>query len=414
MSAPMAGAGLRVLHLGKFYPPASGGIESHVQTLARAQAALGAQVEVLCANHSVDGTGTSHEFHGRSPTREDWDGLVRVVRLGRAASVARMDVLPQLPGTLRRMLARGVDVVHVHTPNPTMVLALDVVPRLPPLVVTHHSDVIRQRVAGALFRPFEAVLYARARRVLATSEAYVPGSPLLRAFQSKVRALPLGIDLAPFLHPSEAARREEARWRELAAGAPLWLMVGRLVYYKGLFTALEALARVPGRLVVVGVGQLEAQARERARALGVEDRVTWTGYLPPDALIGAYRAATALWFPSNARSEAYGLSQAEALACGLPVLNTAIPHSGVPWVSRHEETGLTVPVGDAEALARAARRLLEEPGLAERLGHGARARASAELRHDVMATRSLALYAEALGRPVPEESAPSRAVAGRA
>ncbi|QSQ20225.1 glycosyltransferase [Pyxidicoccus parkwayensis] len=418
MSGPWVGAGLRVLHLGKFYPPASGGMEAHVQTLARAQAEAGAQVEVLCANHSADGAGTSHEFHGRSPTREDWDGPVRVVRLGRAASVARMDVMPDLPRVLLRALKRGVDVLHLHTPNPSMLLALDVVPRLPPLFVTHHSDIIRQRVTGALFRPFEALLYARALRVLATSEAYVPGSPLLRAFRSKVRPLPLGIDLTPYLHPSAEALEAEARWRAEAAGAPLWLMVGRLVYYKGLFTALEALARVPGRLVVVGQGPLQAEARERARALGVEGRVTWAGYLPPDSLVGAYRAATALWFPSNARSEAYGLSQVEAMASALPVLNTAIPHSGVPWVSRHEETGLTVPMGDAAALAVAARRLVEEPGLAKRLGHTARERAVAEFRHDVMATRSLALYAEALGRPVPvaREDVPAtpRAAAGRA
>ena len=401
MSRPSAGTGLRVLHLGKFYPPASGGMEAHVQTLARAQAELGARVEVLCANHSADAAGTSHEFHGRSPTREDWDGPVRVVRLGRAASVARMDVMPELPRMLRQALARGVDVLHLQAPNPAMLLALDLVPRLPPLFVTHQSDVIRQRVAGALLLPFEALLYARARRLLATSEAYVAGSPLLRAFRSKVRTLPLGIDLSPYLHPSPEALASEARWRAEAAGAPLWLMVGRLVYYKGLFTALEALARAPGRLVVVGQGPLEAQGRERARALGVEDRVTWAGYLSPDALAGAYRAATALWFPSNARSEAYGLSQVEAMASGLPVLNTAIPHSGVAWVSRHEETGLTVPVGDAAALAAAARRLVEDPALAKRLGDAARQRAVVEFPHDVMAARSLSLYAEALGRPAP-------------
>lgn len=417
MSAPRVGAGLRVLHLGKFYPPASGGMEGHLRTLVLGQAALGARVEVICANHSADGTGTSHEFRGRSPTREDWDGPVRVVRLGRRASVARMDVLTDLPGALWRALGRGVDVVHLHTPNPTMVLALDAVPRLPPVFITHHSDVIRQRVAGALFRPFEALLYARACRVLATSDAYVSGSALLRAFRSKVRALPLGIDVSPFLHPSASALKEEARWREATMGEPLWLMVGRLVYYKGLFTALDSLTRVPGRLVVVGEGPVEAEARRRAKALGVEARVTWAGYLSPDALAGAYRAATALWFPSNARSEAYGLSQVEAMASGLPVLNTAIPHSGVPWVSRHEETGLTVPVGDAVALARAARRLLEEPGLAEQLGRGGRERALGALRHDVMAARSLALYAEALGRQVasvevPPET-PGRAASGR-
>ncbi|MCY1036352.1 glycosyltransferase [Corallococcus sp. BB11-1] len=406
----MRAAGLRVLHLGKFYPPASGGMEAHVRTLARAQAALGAQVEVLCANHSVDGTGTSHEFHGRSPTREDWDGPVRVVRLGRLASVARMDVMPALPLALRRALARGVDVVHLHVPNPSMVLALDAVPRLPAVVVTHQSDIIRQKVAGALFRPFEWMLYARAARLLATSEAYVRGSSLLSTFRDKVRVLPLGIELDAYLHPSAEAREAQARWTAEAAGGPLWLMVGRLVYYKGLFTALEALVHAPGRLVVVGEGPLAAEGRERARALGIEDRVTWAGYLSPEALTGAFRAATALWFPSNARSEAYGLSQVEALASGLPVLNTAIPDSGVAWVSVHERTGLTVPVGDARALAAAARRLVEEPGLRERLGRGAQERARAEFAHDVMASRSLDLYAEALGRPPLVEARPPASV----
>jgi glycosyltransferase involved in cell wall biosynthesis len=398
-----SGAGLRVLHLGKFYPPASGGMEAHVQTLARAQAALGARVEVLCINHAATEQGFSHEFQGRSPTREEWDGPVRVIRVGRWASVLRMDVMPELPRELVSALARGVDVVHLHTPNPTMLLALESVPWLPPVFITHHSDIIRQRVAGALFRPFEWVLYGRARRLIATSSAYVPGSPLLLRFRDKVRELPLGIELAPYLTPSPEALEAEARWRA-EQGSPLWLMVGRLVYYKGLFTALEALTRVPGQLLVVGVGPLEQEGRARARALGVEGRVTWAGYLPPESLIGAYRAATALWFPSNARSEAYGLSQIEAMASALPVINTAIPHSGVPWVSLHGETGLTVPMDDAEALARAARRLVDEPGLAERLGQGARARALAQFRHDVMAERSLALYADAL--QVPHEVRP--------
>ena len=85
-----------------------------------------------------------------------------------------------------------------------------------------------------------------------------------------------------------------------------------------------------------------------------------------------YLAADAFWFPSNARSEAFGLVQVEAMASGCPVINTAIPHSGVPWVSPHEETGLTVPVDDPAALAAAANRLLTEPGLRDRLGAAGR------------------------------------------
>ena len=96
-------------------------------------------------------------------------------------------------------------------------------------------------------------------------------------------------------------------------------------------------------------------------------------------LIAHHLAADAFGCPSNARSgRRSALVQVEAMASGCPVINTAIPHSGVPWVSRHEESGLTVPVDDPAAFAAAARRLLEEPGLRDRLAAGARARAIAE------------------------------------
>ena len=102
------------------------------------------------------------------------------------------------------------------------------------------------------------------------------------------------------------------------------------------------------------------------------------------------------------------------MASGCPVINAAIPHSGVPWVSRHEETGLTVPVDDPAAFAAAARRLLEEPGLRDRLAAGARARAIAEFQCEAMGRRSLALYSATLaaargdsepGGPKPHDSA---------
>jgi rhamnosyl/mannosyltransferase len=79
------------------------------------------------------------------------------------------------------------------------------------------------------------------------------------------------------------------------------------------------------------------------------------------------------------------------------VINTAVPHSGVSWVSRDGETGLTIPVGDAAALAAAARRLLEEPGLRDRLAAGAIERTKREFDAEVMAKRSFELYAQAMG-----------------
>ena len=63
------------------------------------------------------------------------------------------------------------------------------------------------------------------------------------------------------------------------------------------------------------------------------DRVVFLGGMPYQRVVPYYLAAEALWFPSNARSEAFGIAEVEAMASGCPVINTNIPHSGVSWVS---------------------------------------------------------------------------------
>jgi rhamnosyl/mannosyltransferase len=389
--------GLRICHLGKFYPPASGGVESHLQTLARAQAAIGAEVRVVCVNHR-DRAGRDATWQTFTPTAtvEDRDGDIRVTRVGRRASLARLELCPELPWLLASLQRGEVDVLHLHVPNPTMLLPLAALRQRVPLVVTYHSDVILQRRLARLVRPFEHRVFRRAAAILATSPAYAGGSEMLQTYDDRGGVLPFGIDLEPYQCPSVEALAEARRLRD-EHGEPLWLAVGRLVYYKGLHNAIEALRRVAGKLLVVGDGPLGGELRAEALRAGVADRISWVGHLSEPALIGAYHAATALWFPSNARSEAFGLVQVEAMACGCPVINTAIPHSGVPWVSRHEETGLTIPPNEPAALAAAARHLLNEPGLRYRLQVGARARAAEEFDGRLMAARSLEVYRRVTG-----------------
>jgi rhamnosyl/mannosyltransferase len=374
---------LRVCHLGKYYPPSPGGIETHTRTLARAQAELGAEVRVLCVRH------------GRGPTEFEQDGPVEVTRLGRLASAAKIDVCPGLVAALRREAA-AADVLHMQVPNPTMILGLLAAGVRTPLVVTYQSDLVRQRLRGLLFRPLERLAYRQVRAILATSPTYPGGSRFLRPYGDRLHVLPMGIDLEPYLEPSPTtiAAAEALRARH---GGPIWLGCGRLIYYKGFLNAIRALQHVEGTLILVGDGRDRPMLEAEATRLGLRDRVVFAGAMPYQEVLPYYRAADAFWFPSNARSEAFGLVQVEAMASGCPVINAAIPHSGVPWVSPHEETGLTVPVDDPLALAAAARRLLEEPGLRERLAAAGRERARREFDHRVMAERSLEVYRQVLG-----------------
>ena len=374
---------LRICHLGKYYPPSPGGIETHVRTLALAQADLGAEVQVYCVNHEA------------GPTSVEFDGPVEVTRFKRSVSAAKLDVCPDLARAIARVDA---DVLHLQVPNPTMILALlRARPRVP-LVVSYQSDVVRQKLRAVLFRPLERLAYRRVRAIVTSSDDYRAGSSFLQPYADRLHVLPNGIDLRPYLHPSikdhalaDAIRSEHGR------GGPLWLGCGRMVYYKGFLNAIRALKHVEGRLLLIGGGPDAPALRLEADRLGLADRVDFLGSLPHYLdLIPYYLAADAFWFPSNARSEAFGLVQVEAMACGCPVLNASIPHSGVSWVSRHEETGLTVAVDDPIALAKAAQRLLDEPGLRDRLAAGGKARASREFDHRVMAERSMGLYRRVL------------------
>ena len=389
-------APLRVCHLTKYYPPAPGGIETHVSTLARAQAKLGAKVHVLCVNHrDKKGRDITWQRFGSTPTLDEQDGLVNVTRVGRLASMARLDLCPELPLRILKLQSVGFDLLHLHVPNPTMLLAVALVGMKMPLVVTYQSDVVRQKLLAKVQRPFENRVFGKARAIFCTSPKYAEGSSFLAKFPSKVESLPFGIDPEPYLNPSAEAQACAARLQK-QHGSPLWLCIGRLVYYKGLHIAIEALQHVPGKLLVIGVGPLGEQLRRQAKDLGVCERIIWQGHASDQELVGAYHAATALWFPSNARSEGFGLVQVEAMASGCPVINTAIPFSGVSWVSQHEQTGLTVPVEDSTAFAAAANRLLAEPALRHRFGMQARQRTITEFDHMLMARRCLEAYANAV------------------
>jgi rhamnosyl/mannosyltransferase len=374
------GQGLRICHLGKYYPPASGGIETHLQTLAHAQARLGADVQVLCMQHQP------------GPTVLEQDGPIRVTRFRPWLAVKKLELSAALVKALRDMRA---DILHMQVPNPTMLTAVALARPKAPLVITYQSDVVRQRVLSALFRPIERLVYRSVQRILPTSPPYASASRFLEAYRDRVHVLPMGLDLEPYLNPDAADQQQADQLQKTHAG-PLWLACGRLIYYKGLHNAIRALRQVPGTLLIVGDGPERPALELEARQNGVAQRVVFVGDLPCRRIVPYYHASTAFWFPSNFKSEAFGLVQVEAMASGCPVINTDIAGSGVPWVSRHGESGLTVPIDDPGALAAAARSLLEEPGLRQRLAAGGRARARADFDHSIMAQRSIEVYRQVL------------------
>ena len=396
---------LRICHLGKYYHPFRGGIETHVRSLANSQAEMGCHVTVACINHlDANGKDVWANRFSRTPTVVDYDGDVVVKRFGKLGTLARFDFCAGIRSFLKKS-ADDFDILHLHVPNPAMCVWLASVNTRVPIVVTYHSDIVKQRFIRKPFRIVENRVLDQVDQIVVATEAYRDTSDVLARYPGKTKVIPFGLDLEPYRNPSAKALAFAKKLREEYGSTPLWLCVGRMVYYKGFEYAVRALAHCPGKLLIVGSGPLYDSLRTLAESLQVADRIDWRCGLDEDELIGAYHAATALWFPSIVRSEAFGLVQIEAMASGCPIINTNIQGSGVPWVSRDGVSGYTVPIQDPVALADAARRLIENPSVRESLARGAIQRAEEEFAIRKMTYQTMGVYESVLQRELQIERA---------
>ncbi|NJN16801.1 MAG: glycosyltransferase [Oscillochloris sp.] len=366
---------MRILQVYKDYYPVLGGIENHVRLLAEGMAARGHQIAVLTT------------ARGSRTIRSELGG-VPITAVGRLGTFASAPLSPLLPLALA---AAKADLIHLHLPDPTGDLAVQLAASRIPLVVTYHSDIVRQRRALMLYGPQLRRTLRRARRVIATSPNYVRSSPFLAPLAERCRVAPLGIDLAPFM---QAPPDEVAAIRARFPG-PLVLFVGMLRYYKGADRLIRAMAALPdARLLLIG---REATVRsgdlqQLAAGLGIADRVHLLGV--QESLPAYFHAADVFVLPSVERSEGFGIVQIEAQAAGLPIVATELG-TGTSYVTIHGETGIIVPPDNPPALARAIRVLLENPALARSYGESGRRRAQREFSVERMLDRIEAIYREA-------------------
>ncbi|MGD0290259.1 MAG: glycosyltransferase [Candidatus Binataceae bacterium] len=365
---------LSVLHLGKFYPPYRGGIESHLHALCR-ELTKSITVNVIVANET------------RRLRESEVDG-VRVRRLPRLFNLWAAPVCPTI---VREIRANDADIVHLHLPNPLAALAYLASGHKGRLVITWHSDIVRQKTIAKMLRPLDDALLSRASAFIASSPNYVDSSPILSRNRDRCRVIPFGIDADAF-RPRHADTAAKIRKRY---GPRVVLAVGRMVYYKGFEYLIRAMAGVRGHLLLVGEGPLLKNLERQAFDAGAMDRITFLGRVSQEEMTGYYNAADVFVMPSISRSEAFGIAQLEAMACGKPIVNTRL-ESGVPFVSIDGETGFTVAPADANELAGAINRLLDDPDLRGRFGAAAARRAREHFRIDAMVDRTLELYREVI------------------
>ncbi|NML30837.1 glycosyltransferase [Paraburkholderia antibiotica] len=353
---------MRVVHVYRtYFPDPPGGLQEAIRQIALSTRERGVDARILTL--SPNPTPTVVDYPEGQVIREKSWAAPASCDLGGPGSVSRY-----------REMAGWADVVHFHFPWPFADVLHLLGRTKKPTVMTYHSDIVRQKLLGAVYGPLMRRTLRSMSAVVATSPAYARTSETLAACVSKERlkTIPLGIiDYRDVPQPADAQRNLEARLG-LADGEPYFLALGVLRYYKGLHTLVEAARQVKAKIVIAGSGP----ERERLAALAQQHgatNVVFAGQVTHEEKVALLKGCRAMVLPSHLRSEAFGMVLVEAAMFGKPMVCCEVG-SGTSFVNEDGVTGWVVAKEQAPDLARAMNALLADDALAAAMGRAARTR----------------------------------------
>jgi D-inositol-3-phosphate glycosyltransferase len=378
----------------------AGGQNVHVAELAAGLVRLGHAVTVFTRRDSAGPE--------RVTTGAGYD--VVHVAAGPAQPLPKDDLWPHMPefaaGTWRQLAADRPDVVHAHFWMSAWAGAeVSRQLQLPLLITFHALGTVKQRYQGVADTspPDRIEVETRAGQaadqILATCSDEVVELLRMGIDRRKISIVPCGVDVeqfAPAAAPAEQPPYDTSRNREHSL-----VSVGRLVRRKGFDTIIEAMPRLPGAELIIAGGQEAKRSpepegdrlRTLARRLRVARRVRLIGQVPhaemPALLCSADVVICAPWY------EPFGIVPLEAMACGVPVVASAV--GGLQDTVVDSVTGLLVPPRDPVALAAAVKSLLDDPVRRRAYGRAGRERVQLQYTWSRVASSTADIYGQVVG-----------------
>ncbi|CAA0079853.1 Glycogen synthase [BD1-7 clade bacterium] len=370
---------MKVLHVFKTYLPDSmGGIQQCILQMSQATAKLGIDNHVLSLSPNPK-TGYDPGTHS-------------VTQCKTTLEFASTPVSLEAVSTFRRLAAEA-DLIHYHFPYPFADLLHFLGQHNKPTLVTYHSDIVKQKYLLKAYQPLMHRFLQSVDRIVATSPNYVVSSQVLQRFRDKVDVVPIGLD--PRSYPSVSINNV-SKWQS-RFGRRFFLFLGVLRYYKGLETLLEAAEHTRLPIVIAGDGPLGASIREKAQQARLHN-VHFLGHVSEHEKVELLQACYAVVFPSDERSEAFGISLLEGAIHQKPLISCEIG-TGTSYVNKLHETGLTVPPKSPLKLAAAMELLWEHEEYAEKMGCNAYQRFAELFTAEKMADSYFHIYQTLLNSP---------------
>jgi len=367
---------MKILHFYKTALPTSyGGVQTFIDSLCRHTASLGCDNKVL-----------SLSPHPHKSPIQMQDGY-KVYEVQENFHLASTSFSYAAYGAYKK-LGEEADLIHLHFPNPFADILHFITALNKPTLLTYHSDIVKQKMLSICYQPLQHAFLKNMHHIVATSPNYLASSKTLQKYSEKTSIIPIGIDMDIAAHKPKLCERF-SYWQEKLQ-KPFFLFSGALRYYKGIDIALKAVANTNIRLVIMGGGGIEAELKERAAALNLEN-VDFLGYVSEEDKAILLDLCYGFVFPSNQRSEAFGISLLEAAAYAKPLISCEIG-TGTTYINLHNETGHVIAPNDHTQLREAMQYLLNHPEEAQQMGLKAQQRARDLFTAEQQATSYVNLY----------------------
>lgn len=312
-------------------------------------------------------------------------------------------VVFQLLAIFRRLLTNRYDAIHSHWVLPqgfTGAIA-SMLFNAPQVITVHGGDVFA--LQGTLLKIFKRFSLRRAVTVTTNSSVTRQAVETIEPALSDLKVVPMGVSTDSFSRDDEQVI--SIRCQHLQGADSLMVFAGRVVEEKGVEDFIRAFQILRERdvsvsAVIVGEGQHREIFQEMVHSLGLDEKVTFTGWVAPDQ-VGAYLAAADVFVgPSRTGPdgwvEAQGLTFIEAMIARTPVIATRC--GGIVDSVEHEVTGLLVDENSPAQIADAVVRLLEDRGLASDLSRAANERAISNFSRLASATAFSKVFESATSR----------------
>lgn len=340
---------MKILQIVKYYDPCQGGMESVVKNIVEG---------VIDNSNDISFTVYSNNHRRNFVKSIDEKHREIIIKEITPAHLKSQPLNLRYPSL--KMLIKDNDVIHHHYPFPTMEFTL--LRYLKQMsnkkfIITWHANIKNSRWSWIekIYNPMIERLLERADAIIVTSPQLFEASVILQKYKSKVHTIPLSFD--PKYSSVLSKKYPVNRCFQL-------LFVGKLRKYKGVEYLLKAIENLDIKLKIVGNGEELESLKALVEVLNIRKKVTFVSNADDNQLVNFYKEADLFVLPSINEAEAFGVVQLEAMANGLPVLNTNL-ESGVPFVSLHDYSGITVEPTDTKGLRDAIEKLIHNKELYE-------------------------------------------------